>query len=303
MKEILITGASSFIGKNLVRKLLQMDCNLLLVIRDDSKKILFPMSDKIKFITLDLSEYNNIGKYINKNIDIVYHLAWNGTRGNSRDNEKLQEKNYIYSCELLKVVKNLNIKTFISAGSQAEYGNKNFMITEDTIATPNSEYGKYKLKFYEFAKDYCSKNNISFKEPRFFSLYGIDDNENTIVKSTLNKLLKNEECNFTDCKQKWNFLYVEDAVNGLINLGFCNCEDGIYNFGSRETKPLREFIEEMVFVTKSKSKLNFGAIPHNDSGCYGIWPCIKKVQRNNILYEKCNFIDNIINMINCYICN
>lgn len=296
MKNILITGATSFIGKNLVKKLLELDCQLILAIRDDSKKFLLPVSDKISFVILDLSKYNNIDKYINKNIDVVYHLAWNGTRGNSRADENLQKKNYVYSCELLKSVKKLNVKVFISAGSQAEYGNKNFMIKEETIATPNSEYGKYKLKFYEFAKEYCYKNNISFKEPRFFSLYGPDDNENTIIKSTLNKLLKNEECDFTDCKQKWNFLYIDDAVEGLIKLGLSNCKDGIYNFGSRETKPLKDYIEEMVFITKSKSRLNFGVIPHNDSGEHGIDPDISKLVSNG-WKQSVDFYDGIIKIL------
>ena len=56
-----------------------------------------------------------------------------------------------------------------------------------------------------------------------------------------------------------------------------NVKAGAYNFASNDTRELKSFLLEMKAITRSNSKLNFGAIPHNDSGKYGINPDITKL--------------------------
>ena len=68
----------------------------------------------------------------------------------------------------------LEVDTFVSAGSQAEYGpwQKKEKLSETIIPDPNTAYGKMKLEFYKIACRICTIKKIRFLEPRFFSLYG-----------------------------------------------------------------------------------------------------------------------------------
>lgn len=277
MKSILITGITSFIGRNILNDLLMKEYLVYGVVRKNSTKIsLLPKNNRIKIIECDMSNYALLKNKV-KHIDAIIHLAWNGTRGKDRNDQSMQENNYAASIDLMNIVSDLGAKVFISAGSQAEYGPHNGVITEETECTPLTKYGENKLKFYNEALPFFTSRGIDFKEPRFFSLYGPGDYSGTMIVSILTNMLNNEICQFTDCQQFWNFLHIKDAVRGIASLIEEKCDNGAYNFGSSDTRRLKEFILEMAKQTKTRSKLEFGAIPHNDSGTCGIRPDISKM--------------------------
>ncbi len=281
MKTVAITGATSFIGLHLVEQLLS-DYYILAIIRPDSlKKSLLPNNSRISFIEVDMDDYDKLSVAIGKekNVDTFIHLAWNGTRGNLRNDKKIQEHNLACSLSALKSAVALGVSTFVSAGSQAEYGpwQAETKLVETVTPHPNTEYGKAKLAFYEFALHKCSEKGIRFIEPRFFSLYGPGDFAGTMVISMLKNMLQNKECNLTKSIQTWDFLYIDDAVNGLLNLIQDSSASGIYNFGSGDSHPLKWFIEKMYELTKSRSKLNYGAIPYPLTGMVNVNPDVSRL--------------------------
>ncbi|MDR3259588.1 MAG: NAD(P)-dependent oxidoreductase [Fusobacteriaceae bacterium] len=298
--QILITGATSFIGIYLIKELLlKYDCQILAVVRKNSKKIgLLHENNRIKILELNMNEYSNVSQILKgKDIDCLIHLAWNGTRGNERDDQKLQEENYEYSMILVKEILKLNCKKIVSAGSQAEYGIYNKIVSEEDKCIPVIWYGKEKLKFYENVYEICKINNVSFKEPRFFSLYGVGDNPETMIISILKKMLRDEDCDLTEGIQMWDFLYITDAVKGICKLIFTECKDGIYNFGSGDIRILKKFIMEMKEISKSNSKLNFGVIPYLKTGMVTIQPNIYKLKKETGWYPKIIFKNGIRDII------
>ena len=279
MKIILITGATSFIGQHLINLLIN-DYKIVAVVRVNSSKInTLPVNKNLSIVQLNMDSYSKLPQILNiKNLYAFIHLSCGGTRGADRSNEQMQNENYKNSILALKAAEQLGTKIFMSAGSQAEYGQLNSVITEDTIPQPTTAYGKNKLKFYEYGMKFCDERNIKFLEPRFFSLYGCGDYQGTLIMSMLDKMLKNEPCDLTDCTQKWNFLNIKDAVKGMkILIENKDVKTGAYNFASNDTRELKSFILEMKAIAQSNSKLNFGAIQHNDSGRYGINPDITKL--------------------------
>ena len=113
---ILITGGSGFIGKNLIKQLNKNKNTKLLVI-SKSQKIL--KTNNVHQIILDLSK---LDKFIDKIIAfkplIVIHLAWEGIPIFTKKNCDI---NYSNSITLAKMcVKVPTIKKFISIGSCLE---------------------------------------------------------------------------------------------------------------------------------------------------------------------------------------
>lgn len=303
MRNIVVTGATSFIGVNLIKELLLKDVRIYAVVRPDSPKIkLLPRTSKIVIVQADMDNYNRLSNHIHEPCDCLIHLAWNGTRGASRMDKTLQSKNYKYSMEALGAALKTGCNTFISAGSQAEYGNHNTLITEESTCCPNTEYGIQKFRFYKDALKICKENNMHFKESRYFSLYGHGDYEGTLVMSTLKKMLHNETCEFTESKQTWDFLYITDAVKGIEKLIETDCPDGAYNFGSGLSRTLKDYIEEMSQITQSRSKLIFGAIPYPSTGIVSIQPCIDKITSETGWFPKTTFNDGILNIIESMKC-
>lgn len=274
---ICITGANSFIGLPLVKKASSIGWEVVAVIRvgNEQKEYLANIPN-VSVIELNLEDYGRLGQMVGS-VDCTVLLAWNGTRGITRLDDDLQRSNYEHNLNAVKSLVASGCKRIITAGSQAEYGIYNEEITEKTECKPNTAYGIYKVKLYEEAYKLCQEKGISLKEPRFFSLYGPGDYENTMIMSSIRDMLEDKPCMFTEAIQMWDYLYIEDAIEALLIICEKSCADGVYNFGSGDCRPLRDYIEEQKEILGSNSELIFGAIPYSPAGIVSIQPSIEKL--------------------------
>lgn len=278
----LITGGSSFLGVTFAQLLVKEGHVVYLACRKASKRNLnIPINDNVHVIYYEgLCEIESIAKYISY-IDIFIHLAWDGTGHEGRDNEELQQKNITYSLTALNVAKKLKCKLFVGAGSQAEYGKVNTLITENTICRPECEYGKAKLEFGNIASERCSIMGMKYIHLRIFSLFGENDHPWTLVMSCIRKMLNNEDVKLSSCEQLWNFLYVKDAVKQIYLL--CNhviiqhdFKHEVYNIASNDTRKLRNFVEDMYQLTESKSVIDFGG--YRQASGVSLIPSVDKIK-------------------------
>lgn len=279
MKHILISGATSFIGLKLTDYLLSLGHYVTGVVRKHSDKVgILPKSDLLRVVELNLENYSKLGQAVDGPVDCYIHLTWNGTRGVTRDDAEQQKCNYQYSMAAVRSIIESGCGKIISAGSQAEYGICVDMVTEEHTCQPVTQYGKWKLRFYQEASALCLNAGIPMIEPRFFSLYGPGDFENTMIISILKKMLAGEPCDLTRGIQMWDFLHIVDAVAAVAALIEQDVPAGVYNFGSEDTRILRDFIVDMKRCTHSKSVLNFGAIPYPETGMVSIQPNSTKLR-------------------------
>lgn len=299
MSQVVVTGASSFLGIQLVKKLLDTGHSVIALVRPKSfRQNLLKIHPKLQIIELALSEYHRIHEIISKPVDIVFAMAWNGTRGIDRDNYKLQQGNYLGSIGAVQAFIRMGCKIIITSGSQAEYGLHNTKISEIAEEKPVTDYGRFKLQFYRDAIKMCSNTGVKLIEPRFFSVYGPGDFEGTLVISTIRNMFLNKPCDFTKAEQMWDFLYIDDAIEALLSLADNSLEEGVYNLGSGIAKPLREYIYEMLELASSHSVLNFGAIPYPESGMVSIEPDISKILQKTAWTPKVTFEAGISQIIN-----
>lgn len=275
---ICITAANCFIGFPLVKKLSNDNHEIIAIVRKNNKHI--SELEKIRNVTvvqLNFDEYCNIGDMLGP-LDCFVLLTWDGTRGEKRHNKALQESNYFNSIKAIDNVLKNGCKRIVLAGSQAEYGLHTGLISEDTPCNPNTEYGIYKYKLFEYVKEQCSIFGSSYKEPRYFSLYGPGDFSETMIMDTIYKMRKNLDCDFTESIQKWDYLFLDDAVDATAKLCTNKCADGAYNFGSGDTRVLKDYIIELKNILNSKSTLHFGSIPYGPAGIVSIEPDITKLK-------------------------
>ena len=276
--KICIIGANCFIGMPLVKKTSSLGWDVEAVVRVGNKQKNYIASIPNVHVTeLNLEDYDQIGAKVGS-VDCAVLLTWDGTRGQTRLDEELQKSNYKNNMKAIKSLVEYGCKRIITAGSQAEYGINNDFISEETKCNPNTAYGKYKVKFFENASKYCKEHDVSLKEPRFFSLYGPGDYEHTLVMNNIRKMQNNEACDMTPCTQMWDYLFIDDAIEGIIGLCSKNCPDGAYNFGSGDCRPLKEFVLEMKEILDSSSNLNFGTVPYTTAGVVSIHPNITKLK-------------------------
>lgn len=277
MKKIVMTGATSFLGVNVINNLLQNDYEVYALVRQSSKglsKIL--SSENLHLIYGSLDTLGLIKEEVSS-ADYFIHFAWDGSGNVGRADTEIQGRNVAYAMRALEIAEELGCEKFIFPGSQAEYGQKYDTIRETDSCNPVSEYGKAKLNFSKMAHEFCEGKEMSFVHLRIFSVYGYGDREGTLVDLCVTRFMKNESVQLGPCIQVWNFLYIADFVKMIEQILVNDIGTGIYNIASSDTRVLKEFVKNIHEVSKSESLIIFGEMAANPEGSPSLMPNIDKI--------------------------
>jgi len=263
MKRVVITGPTGAIGMALIDKCIKEKVHVLAICREGSMNIeRIPVSKYVQVIQCNL---NNLKRLVlESNSDVFYHFAWDGTLGGARNNVGIQSLNVEYTLDAVRLAKKLGCHTFIGAGSQAEYGRATVALCATTPTCPENEYGRAKLIAGEKSRALCESLGINHIWTRILSVYGPNDDENTLVTSTIIKLINGDTPMCTEGNQIWDFLYSEDAANAMFLLGEHGHHGKVYCLGSGEAKPLKDYIDTIRNIINLDAEIQFGAIPYHE---------------------------------------
>lgn len=296
-----VTGATSFIGLELLDYLLSQQHQVVAVCRPESQG-LSKIPAGVEIVTSEMSDYGNLYRDI-EHADVFVNLAWGGTGHDGRNVQDVQRGNVIHTIAAMFAADKMGCKVFVEAGSQAEYGTVLEKITEETPCHPFSEYGKAKLEVKERLFELSEQLGIKYIHLRIFSLFGENDHPWTLVMSSVEIMLRNEPIDLSPCTQNWNFLYVKDAVKQISKL----CEYAlnsktfqheVYNIASNDTRMLKRFVEEMYSLTGSTSVLNYGAV--KPANIVSLNPDMAKTEQVTGFISAHTFKDVINNIIQKY---
>lgn len=259
MKRIVVTGATSMIGIALIEECIKNDVEVLAIIRKNSNRLYrLPQSELLHIVECDLDELEIISS--EKSYDVFYHLAWAYTLKEYRDDPVLQEKNIRYTLDAVNLAKKLGCGKFVGAGSQAEYGQIEGIISADTRPEPSTAYGITKLSANMLSQRMCEKLGMTHIWGRIFSVYGCNDNENTMINYAIDQFIKGEVASFSSAVQIWNYLYESDAGMIFYLLGEKNLEAGIYCIANEESRPLNEYIKDMAKTFGGAAEFKFAPL-------------------------------------------
>ncbi len=265
-QKYLVTGASGFIGANLVRRLISLNQEVHILNRKDSN--LWRIKGVISKLNLHLLEIENqisVKKTIKKiNPDYIYHLAAYGGYPFQKDVYMMIKANIIYSSLLLEAAKETNLKAFIITGSSSEYGYKNRPMKEIDTLEPASFYATTKAATTQLALVYARSFNLPVIVVRPFSVYGAFEEPTRLVPTVIMKCLKNKDVELTDGKEKRDFIYIEDFLDCFLKLteNSSKTSGQIVNIGSGKQFSTREIVMIIHRLTKSHSRLLWGKYPN-----------------------------------------
>ena len=215
-------------------------------------------------------------QFDNKGIRAVFHQ---GACSNTMewDAEYLYKNNLLYSKELLKLSKKLDIP-LIYASSASVYGSgeefKEFIENEDPI----NLYAYSKFKFDQIVRKELEDSTAQIVGLRYFNVYGPQERHKKNMASVAfhlhNQLKEAEEIKlfkgsdgFEDGEQRRDFIYVEDVVK--VNLWFLENPNvsGIFNVGTGESQTFNDVAEAVIDWNK-KGKIKYIDFPEKLKGAY-----------------------------------
>ena len=286
MKRAVITGPTGAIGRALINEALNKGYEVLAVVhRDSGRAGELGGIPRCQVLKLDLSEYPKAIEEMEKQgirwemtekdpESIFFHLAWEESFGEGRNDVHVQMQNVRASMEAVSFAKMLGCGTFVGAGSQAEYGRveqqpgsmfPDLSLRSDTPTNPDTGYGSAKLCAGYFTRYFAEHEGLRHIWMRVLSVYGPHDREETMISTAVRRMLRNEETEFTPSEQIWDYIYSEDAARAFLLAGEKGVSGRTYVLGSGEGHPLRWYIERIAAITGYKKEIGFGKRPYNEN--------------------------------------
>ena len=301
MKRVAITGPTGTIGIALIQNCIAKQIEVLAICRHNSQRIQdIPKSPLVKIIECDLAEYKTYCALEEKKYDVFFHLAWNGTFGDSRNNMELQIKNIEYTLDAVYLAQRLGCYVFVGAGSQAEYGRVDKLLTSSTPINPENGYGMAKLCAGSMSRYLCQNMGIHHIWARILSVYGPYDGLDTMIMSTITKLIQNKPTHFTSGEQLWDYLYSKDAAQALLLLAENGIDGKTYCVAGGTTRPLKEYINIIYTLIGACGSLGIGDIPYSTKQVMYLGADITELQKDTGFSPQYSFEEGIRETISWY---
>lgn len=294
MKRAIIAGATGAIGTALVDELVKQNIEVLVLVRKDSnRKGNILDSPLVSVLECGMQDYaiteNNTGKIY----DVFYHFAWAGAAGPGRHDMYLQNDNVKYALDAVGLAKRFGCKCFIGAGSQAEYGRFEGMLTPYTPAFPEMGYGYAKLCAGQMTREYANQLGLSHIWVRVLSVYGPNDGAGSMIMSTIDKLKRGEKPKFTKGEQMWDYLYSKDAAVAFRLLGEKGKSGETYVLGCGSAKPLKDYILTIRDMFFKDAELGLGEVPYGEKQVMFLCADISKLTEDTGWKPEVAFADGI----------
>ncbi|MFO8052711.1 MAG: SDR family NAD(P)-dependent oxidoreductase [Candidatus Omnitrophota bacterium] len=240
-KTVLVTGATGFIGRHLIKRLVDLDQYSIVAISRFPEKAKNLKNEKLKLIKADITKENDLKKLTKIPIDIIIHCA---ARLEGKKKKNFDKINIFGTENICKLAVELGIERFIYLSSVAVVsGNKQLPLTEDLPHSATNVYGQSKLEAEKKVLVYRRKGLpvIILRPPM---VYGEDEPH---AFPFLLKLLKWRMVPLLEGgRHKLHLAYVKNVVEAIIfALGSEDMLEGSFFVADREILTINQVFRKM----------------------------------------------------------
>lgn len=251
--KVLVVGSSSFIGVNLVPALKKHNA---VVIGTYFSTVAPACLENVEYRYLDVTDFEAVKEIIDDTQpDYIFNLS--GYVQGKRGIEYVWptfKTNLEGTINLLMALQGTSCKCMINLGSLEEHQ------LDASAIQPVSPYAASKIA----ANAYVRMFHALYKTPlivvRPFMVYGPKQKDHTkLVPYTILSILKGKLPEFSSGLRKADWLYVEDAVAGLITIALtAGLEGQTLQMGTGELTSVQEIVETIFDLLGVKTKPKFG---------------------------------------------
>lgn len=238
--KVVVLGAAGFIGTNLTLSLANnLENKITLVDKSESYfNTIKQFGLSIDMIESDFNEHTDFESILSGQ-EVVFHLV--STTAPTTSNQHIADElrtNVIASSRMLDACVRVGIKkvVFISSGGTV-YGKEASCPLKENIATsPISSYGVQKVTIEKLLYLYHYLYDLDYRVIRLANPYGPYQKPNGILGAVTTftyKALKGETIEvYGNGSVVRDFIYIDDAIRGILNIANGENEHRIFNLGS-----------------------------------------------------------------------
>ena len=263
MLKILLTGANGYLGKGVVKQLLDDGIE---VVATDYKDNLIDTRATIK--TADLFHIKDPYHYFGEP-DVLFHMAW-------RDGFVHNSPNHIndlprHNAFINRMI-DLGVRHVVVMGSMHEVGFFEGSINESTPCNPQSLYGISKNALRRLVELKCKEKNRVFQWLRGFYIVGNTEDGYSIFSKIVQAGRRGDkEFPFTMGLNQFDFLDYDVFCKYAADCAEQKEIDGIINICAGRPEKLADRVERFIEENDFHIKLNYGAFPDRPYDSKAIW--------------------------------
>ncbi len=267
----LVTGGAGFIGSHLCDRLIERGDDVICLDNfftgsKNNVKHLFnhPAFELIR---------HDITESILLEVDQIYHFACPASPVHYQYNPvKTTKTSVMGTINMLGMAKRVRARMLLASTSEV-YGDPNVHPqTEDYWGHVNpigirSCYDEGKRVAETLMMDYYRQSKVDIKIIRIFNTYGprMAVNDGRVVTNFIVQALLNEDITiFGDGSQTRSFQYIDDLLNGVIQMMHSEGFIGPVNIGNPNEFTILELAEKIIELIGSKSKIIHLPLPQDD---------------------------------------
>lgn len=285
-QNILVTGASGYIGYHLLGRLKQSPNSVLYGLsRNPSPALSAEYQTHDDLLTMDLSAYLQ-----DLQPDIIFHAV--GLSPRSPFEQQLQVHAEGTRRLLQALVDNGQRPKVIVVGSAAEYGLQDEAVEEEFNCSPDGEYGVAKLFQSQLAQLFAKRHNLPVMIARVFNVYGRTE-RHLVIAAMAHQIARAEalqpdipEISVHNLRSWRDFVHIDDVTEALIKLSQLQSQNQlcgqIYNIASGHSTPIGTVLDMLLDHTRldadelKRLHLNVQGVQKEDIS----WASIHKIRQH-----------------------
>lgn len=251
---MLLTGASGFLGRSLVRHLGEgYECHAV-------SRVASPDVDGVRSHVGDLLDGACRQELLERvRPDVVVHLAWTPQVPGYYLDVDANEAWADASLDLARRARSTGAQRIVLAGSVVEFGRTSGVLSESAIPEPDTAYGRAKLRVTDGAFDLMDET-FAISVPRIFFAYGRDESPNRLVPAVIRSLLAGDEIDLSAGTQIRDYCHADDIARAMLAIVEHEV-DGVVHIGSGVQMTIRDVASAIGDAIGRPELLNFGARP------------------------------------------